>query len=141
MKKKFKRRQFLVNPPFQFRIMGWMTLISLAPVFVFFSAHHYFFWQLEKLGLDLGLSAEHVYFKFLEVQGQKLFLIFIILNKISFSHLNLNFYEFIDKFILFWTVKFIWFLKLKKKWCNKACEFSFSLILIRHFLFFLFIVW
>lgn len=81
--KKFKRRQFLVNPPFQFRIMGWMTLISLAPVFVFFSAHHYFFWQLERLGLDIGLSGEHVYFKFLEVQSQKLFLIFIICSVLT----------------------------------------------------------
>lgn len=83
MKKHFKRRQFLVNPTFQFRIMGWMTLISLAPVFVFFTAHHYFFWQLEKLGLDLGLGAEHVYFKFLEVQSQKLFIIFIICSVLT----------------------------------------------------------
>lgn len=78
MKKKFKRRQFLVNPTFQFRIMGWMTLISLTPVFVFFAAHHYFFWQLEKLGLDIGLDPQHVYYKFLAVQSQKLFIIFII---------------------------------------------------------------
>jgi len=63
--------------------MGWMTLISLAPVFVFFSAHHYFFWQLEKLGIDIGLGSEHVYFKFLEVQSQKLFIIFIICSVLT----------------------------------------------------------
>lgn len=83
MKKHFKRRQFLVNPTFQFRIMGWMTLISLAPVLVFFSAHRYFFWQLEKMGLDIGLGPQHVYFKFLEVQSQKLFIIFIICSLVT----------------------------------------------------------
>lgn len=73
-----KRKKLLINPDFQLKIMGWMTGLALAPICIFFAAHYYFFWKLRKLGEDIQLDADHIYFRFIEGQSHDLFLIFIL---------------------------------------------------------------
>jgi MFS family permease len=73
-----KRKNYLINRPFQVRLMGWMIGIALAPVSVFFLGHYYFFWQLKKLGFDIQLPPDHVYFRFIETQSSKLFIFFLL---------------------------------------------------------------
>lgn len=57
--------------------------MSLAPITVFLAAHYYFFWQLKKLGQDIELDPGHVYFRFLEGQSQKMFLIFLLCSVLA----------------------------------------------------------
>lgn len=73
-----KRKKLLINPDFQLKIMGWLTGLALAPICIFFGAHYYFFWKLRKLGKDIQLDSDHIYFRFIEGQSQDLFLIFIM---------------------------------------------------------------
>jgi hypothetical protein len=73
-----KRSKLLIEPVFQYRVIRWMMAISIAPVCVFFSAHYYYFWKLKRLGENLGLPEDHVYFRFIETQGQELLVIFIL---------------------------------------------------------------
>jgi hypothetical protein len=75
--KKNTRKVYLINPPFQLRIMAWMVGISLAPISIFFMAHHYFFWKLKQLGLEIQLEPDHIYFRFLEGQSHQLLMIFL----------------------------------------------------------------
>lgn len=79
-----KRKQYLINKPFQLRLMAWMVGLSLAPVSVFFMGHYYFFWQLRKLGLDIQLPENHIYFRFIDSQSHKLFIFFIICSVVAF---------------------------------------------------------
>jgi hypothetical protein len=71
------RKVYLINPPFQLRIMAWMVGISLAPISIFFMAHHYFFWKLKQLGVEIQLEPDHIYFRFLEGQSHQLLMIFL----------------------------------------------------------------
>ena len=77
------RRSYLVNPAFQLRLIGWMTGLALAPICTFFAAHHYFFWKLRKLGEDIQLEPNHIYFRFLEGQSEQMFLIFLLCSVIA----------------------------------------------------------
>lgn len=73
-----KRSILLIDPNFQYRVIKWMMALSLAPICVFFSAHYYYFWKLKRLGQNLGLNEDHVYFRFIDTQGQELLMIFIL---------------------------------------------------------------
>jgi methyl-accepting chemotaxis protein len=77
------RKKYLINKPFQVKLMSWMMGIALAPVSVFFVGHYYFFWQLRNFGLDIKLPPEHIYFRFIETQSNKLFLFFIICGLVA----------------------------------------------------------
>ena len=63
--------------------MGWMTALALTPVSIFFTAHYYFFWQLKKLGLDIKLPPDHIFFRFIEGQSLKMLLIFVICSVLT----------------------------------------------------------
>jgi hypothetical protein len=77
------RKVLLINPKFQFKIMGWMLTLALAPISIFFGAHYLFFWQLRKLGLEINLPADHIYFRFIEGQSLKMLLIFIFCSLLT----------------------------------------------------------
>ena len=62
-----------------------MMGISLAPICTFFAAHYYFFWKLRQLGREIELEPDHIYFRFLEGQGQSLLLIFIICSFLAIA--------------------------------------------------------
>ena len=83
--KKNGRKVFLINPSFQYRVIAWMMGISLAPICTFFAAHYYFFWKLRQLGQEIELEPDHIYFRFLEGQGQSLLLIFIICSFLAIA--------------------------------------------------------
>ena len=63
--------------------MTWMTVLALTPISIFFTAHYYFFWQLKKLGLDIKLPPDHIYFRFLEGQSLKMLLIFLVCSVLT----------------------------------------------------------
>lgn len=73
-----KRRELLINPSFQYRIIGWMTALALAPISAFFFAHFYFFRKLRLLGEEIQLSQDDIYFRFIEGLSQDLFYIFLV---------------------------------------------------------------
>ena len=65
-----KRGRLLVIPEFQTRLIGLMLVMALAVIAIFYGANYYFFERYASLGLNIGLPADHVYFKFLSEQRQ-----------------------------------------------------------------------
>ena len=60
-----QRRQFLINPAFQFRFMGWIGALGLSVVMLMHLSHSWFFYQLKKQALQAGVPVDHVFFKFI----------------------------------------------------------------------------
>ncbi len=77
VKKSNQRKVFLINPPFQIRIIGYMLAIASTVTVIYYGAHSYFFWKLHQLGLDSKLPVNHIYFRFLENQNSKMNSIFM----------------------------------------------------------------
>ena len=53
-------------------------LILLAAFIILYFSNLYFFQNFEALGNDVGLKADHTFFKFLYIQEKRMFYIFII---------------------------------------------------------------
>jgi hypothetical protein len=60
-----QRRQFLINPAFQFRFMGWIGALGVSVVMLMHLSHSWFFYQLKKQATQAGVPADHVFFKFI----------------------------------------------------------------------------
>ena len=60
------RKVLLINPPFQFRFMGWMGGVSVAVVLVMHLAHVWFFHNLKEQARLAGLPPDHVFYRFIQ---------------------------------------------------------------------------
>ncbi len=63
-----KRKQYIINPKFQFTLIGYVALLALFIMAVLYGANYYFFWHFADLGRELDLPNEHIYFVFLNEQ-------------------------------------------------------------------------
>lgn len=63
-----KRARLLVIPEFQIRLISTMLVMALLVIALFYAANHYFFERYVSLGENIGLTGDHVYFKFLSEQ-------------------------------------------------------------------------
>ncbi len=66
--KKGKRRSILINPRFQWTLVGYATGVSALLPGVIYLLISYGFDQFVRVGTELGLPPDHVYFEFLRMQ-------------------------------------------------------------------------
>ena len=95
-KPKWGRRIYLINPKFQFTMVGWVAALAGLVISLLYALDLYFFHRFHELGLSVGLPPEHIYYRFLGEQSQFMMgavllvsaLIFIILmiGGIMLSH-------------------------------------------------------
>lgn len=62
------RRQFIINPRFQYRMIGNSMILGAIIVGVLYLANVYLFYRLQETGKNIGLPPEHVYFMFINQQ-------------------------------------------------------------------------
>jgi hypothetical protein len=67
-----QRTRFLINPPFQYRFMAWMSVLGTLAVMLLHLSHLWFFYQLRKQALNSGIPANHVFFQFISDQQQEM---------------------------------------------------------------------
>ncbi|MBL6990719.1 MAG: hypothetical protein ISR65_13120 [Bacteriovoracaceae bacterium] len=70
-------RIYLVNPKFQYRLMGQAVLIGGLSILVVFLANMYFFNYYFDKGLALNLPTTHAYFRLLKEQQNHMNLVFL----------------------------------------------------------------
>jgi len=69
-----KRKSFLINRPFQIKVMALFLALAIGIIGCWFLGNQFFFWRLFKQGQELGFPANHVYFRFIETQRQNMML-------------------------------------------------------------------
>ena len=62
------RRIYLINPSFQMRFIGFMAVIALITVLVFYASNLLFFYNFIKIGQDLNFPPDHPFFRFIAEQ-------------------------------------------------------------------------
>ncbi len=65
---KNRRIGVLINPGFQWKVVGHFAFSGLIITAFFFAANSYFFWKFAKKGEAMALPPEHVFFRFLAEQ-------------------------------------------------------------------------
>lgn len=67
-KKSIFRRQFIINPDFQYRMIGSTVFMGVLLVAALYFVNLYFFNRFITQGLAMGLPEDHVYFRFIAQQ-------------------------------------------------------------------------
>ena len=85
------RKNYFINPKFQSKITLYFLGFTLATSAIFFVSNFLFVEKLMSLGTDLGLSENHIYFKFISKQSKSLYVfngiatIVIFIGQITFG--------------------------------------------------------
>ena len=85
------RKNYFINPKFQSKITLYFLGFTIATSAIFFVSNFLFVEKLLTLGTDLGLSENHIYFKFINKQSKSLYIfngiatIVIFLGQITFG--------------------------------------------------------
>lgn len=66
------RHKLIINPKFQYSFIFYTLVFTLFSLGVFYFSCIYFFSELQKLGVDLKLPKDHVFFKFANLQQNKM---------------------------------------------------------------------
>ncbi|MEK6579643.1 MAG: hypothetical protein AABZ55_10490, partial [Bdellovibrionota bacterium] len=74
----YQRKKFLVEYRFQRSFLGFTVGIAVTSILIFFSAIRYFFWEFEKRGTQLGLSRDHIFYRFIADERLQMDLIVVI---------------------------------------------------------------
>ncbi len=67
-KKSFRRKQYIINRPFQFTLIGYTAILAVILLAGYFGASELFFLRFESMGREMGFPDNHVYFEFLRRQ-------------------------------------------------------------------------
>jgi methyl-accepting chemotaxis protein len=78
MEKKSKRIQVLIYPQFQLRLIFGLVASNLVLVGVFFLTQVLFFNYYKKMGQEMKLPADHMFFSFVDQQQHQMLLFFLI---------------------------------------------------------------
>jgi methyl-accepting chemotaxis protein len=81
---KSQRKVYLINPKFQLSFIFFSTITSLLGMLVFFVASNYFFWSFKNLGKTYGIPENHIFFTFINDQGHKMNMIFLVSSIVFF---------------------------------------------------------
>lgn len=76
--RKYQRKQLLINPQFQIKILNYVTGLNLTLLAIFTSVNLMFFERMKAQGISAGLPENHIYFEFLKSQRKDMFIIFLI---------------------------------------------------------------
>jgi uncharacterized paraquat-inducible protein A len=82
-----KRKKLLINPEFQLSFLTYTLGIAATILVVFFGANRFFFWRFKQKGIDIGLPADHVFFRFINEQQWNMDLIFLVTAVIALAAL------------------------------------------------------
>ena len=83
--KSYKRKIILINPKFQLKVIAFFVSLSALSIGSFYGACIWFFYQFHQMGKDLGLPADHIFYRFLSVQQAHLNYIFIGVSLVVLS--------------------------------------------------------
>ena len=84
MKKAPFRRQYIVNPKFQYTFMGVMLLLAVITITAFYISQHIFFSQFDQVAMKLRYAADHPFREFLNHQRSTLKDLFIVSAIVNF---------------------------------------------------------
>ena len=79
-----RRRTYLINPPFQWRFIGFMAAVSLLAIAVLFVSNILFFRDMEQTAISVGLTADNPYFDFLAEQKASLYKLYFAVSGVAF---------------------------------------------------------
>ena len=66
------RKRFLINPAFQWKVVGFALVITFFLVLAFQLSNQYFLLELNDLGRDLQLPQDHFFFEVIASQRRKM---------------------------------------------------------------------
>jgi len=78
--KKFKRRQYLVNPGFQLRFMLYLSIAVSIGLAILYLSNYFYFDVLSSEGRELGLDPSHPYYEFIQDQRRLLNRTYLIVS-------------------------------------------------------------
>lgn len=81
------RRKFLVNPEFQLRFMGYMSIALVLGVLTLYVSNLYYYDLLISEGQEMGLDASHPYFEFIQEQRALLTKVYALTSLLVFAGL------------------------------------------------------
>ncbi|MGZ3699094.1 MAG: HAMP domain-containing protein [Bdellovibrionota bacterium] len=89
---KFKRdwRNILINPKFQLTFLAYMASMAVLSIAVFYACNYYFFWKFQRMGMEIGLPADNVFFQFVAQQRSILMVSFSVTGVILFTLLCIS---------------------------------------------------
>jgi sensor histidine kinase YesM len=65
---KFKRTKYIINPKFQYFMLGFAFLQSCLTIGALYAVNVHFFSRFKTMGLEAGIPESHIYFQFLNEQ-------------------------------------------------------------------------
>ena len=84
-KKSFQRKVILINPKFQLKISGYFAVLAIINIGIFYACIRYFFSIFNKMGVEVGLPKNHVYFMFVEDQVIAMNIVFGVTSIVTIS--------------------------------------------------------
>lgn len=72
------RKILIINKSFQYRFLLFMFTVLFVTAVSFYAAIYLFFWKFQKIGNSIGLSSDHVFFKFISEQQDSMNMVFLI---------------------------------------------------------------
>ncbi len=66
--KNYKRRNYMINPKFQLRFMGYIAFALMVSLTVLYLSNSFYFDKLVEQGDLLGLDPTHIYYEFIDEQ-------------------------------------------------------------------------
>ncbi len=84
------KKSLLLNPKFQLKLLGYFLALSLSTIAIFYAAVTVFFWKFHSSGIELGLPADHVFFRFLTEQKNLMNVIFLVTSILSTTALAIG---------------------------------------------------
>lgn len=83
------RRKFVVNPRFQYTLMGALVVIALVGFVCLYYSQHYFFSEFDSLADRMGFPSTHTFRIFIEHQKDSLRNLFIYVGIINIIFISL----------------------------------------------------
>ena len=77
------RKNYLINPQFQWKVIRWMAGLSVLNSAIYFTANLLFFGHLKTIGVEQNLPENSLYFQFLTQQQGNMNLLFLITTVVS----------------------------------------------------------
>ena len=77
------RRNYLVNPGFQFKMVGYTLLLLVVTTGIFYMSNLYFIWKFIEVGRSLGFPENHPFFRFIAEQRRAMNTIFVVTAAIA----------------------------------------------------------
>jgi nitrogen fixation/metabolism regulation signal transduction histidine kinase len=81
---KYKRRKYIINPKFQYFMLGFALFQSLITSAVLFALNYHFFHKFKIMGQQANIPENHIYFQFLNEQqayfGKAIFVVYGVIG-------------------------------------------------------------